>query len=88
METPQVVARDLIARASARALARGRRVTDDAAAVEGLGRSGSAIALLENPHPNPKLTTPADLIYVEFLLRQTPPDRAFAEFLPRPREGG
>jgi len=88
METPQVFARGLIARAYARALARGRRVTDDAGAVEVLGRSAPAVALLENPHPNLKLTTPADLIQVEFLLRQTPPDRAFAEFLPRPREGG
>jgi 2-C-methyl-D-erythritol 4-phosphate cytidylyltransferase len=69
METPQVFPRGLIARAYARALARGRRVTDDAAAVELLGPRGAAVALLENPHPNPKLTTPADLAYVEFLLR-------------------
>lgn len=67
METPQVFARDLVGRAYARAQARGLRVTDDAAAVELLGRP---VALLENPHPNPKLTTPSDLGYVEFLLRQ------------------
>jgi 2-C-methyl-D-erythritol 4-phosphate cytidylyltransferase len=66
METPQVFARDLIVRAYARAQARGLRLTDDAAAVEGLRHP---LALLENPHPNPKLTTPADLAYVEFLLR-------------------
>jgi 2-C-methyl-D-erythritol 4-phosphate cytidylyltransferase len=72
METPQVFPRALIVRAYARAQARGRRVTDDAAAVELLGRSGPAIALLENPHPNPKLTTPADLAYVEYLLRSRP----------------
>ena len=69
METPQVFARGLIDRAYARALAQGRRVTDDAAAVELLGPGAPAIELLENPHPNPKLTTPADLAYVEFLLR-------------------
>ncbi len=63
METPQVFARDLIVRAYAK-LGR-RRVTDDAAAVELLKRP---IALLENPHPNPKLTTPTDLDYLEFLL--------------------
>lgn len=63
METPQVFARDLIVRAYAR-LGR-RRVTDDAAAVELLRHP---IALLENPHPNPKLTTPADLPLLEFLL--------------------
>ena len=65
METPQVFARDLIVRAYARVQARGLRITDDAAAVEQLGHP---VALLENPHPNPKLTTPADLAYLEFLL--------------------
>jgi 2-C-methyl-D-erythritol 4-phosphate cytidylyltransferase len=65
METPQVFARDLVMRAYARAERRGERLTDDAAAVELLGHP---VALLENPHPNPKLTTPADLAYVEFLL--------------------
>ena len=72
METPQVFPRALIIRAYARALARGRRVTADAAAVERLGRSGPGVELLENPHPNPKLTTPADLAYVEYLLRSRP----------------
>lgn len=65
METPQVFARDLIVRAYARVAARGLAITDDAAAVETLGQP---VALLENPHPNPKLTTPADLRYLEFLL--------------------
>jgi 2-C-methyl-D-erythritol 4-phosphate cytidylyltransferase len=65
METPQAFERGLILRAYA--LVRKRRVciTDDAAAVELLGRP---VALLENPHPNPKLTFPADLAYMEFLL--------------------
>jgi 2-C-methyl-D-erythritol 4-phosphate cytidylyltransferase len=67
METPQVFERALIARAYAKVQADKRRVTDDAAAVELLGHS---VALLENPHPNPKLTTPADLPYLEFLLGQ------------------
>lgn len=70
METPQVFARDLIVRAYDRVQARDRHVTDDAQAVEQLGRP---IALLENPLPNPKITTPADLEYLEFLLgRQSP----------------
>ncbi|MDR1010372.1 MAG: 2-C-methyl-D-erythritol 4-phosphate cytidylyltransferase [Opitutaceae bacterium] len=64
METPQVFARDLITRAYARILGRALRITDDAAAVELLGHP---VALLENPHPNPKLTTPADLSYFEFV---------------------
>ena len=65
METPQVFDRELISRAYARVQARGLHITDDAQAVEQLGHP---IALLENPHPNPKLTTPADFRYLEFLL--------------------
>ena len=65
METPQVFSRDLVARAYARVAKKGLSITDDAQAVEQLGHP---IALLENPHPNPKLTTPADLAYVEYLL--------------------
>jgi 2-C-methyl-D-erythritol 4-phosphate cytidylyltransferase len=65
METPQVFSRELIDRAYARVQARGLRVTDDAAAVEGLKHP---VALLENNHPNPKLTTPADLPWFEYLL--------------------
>ncbi len=64
-ETPQVFSRELIVRAYAKARRKGRRVIDDAAAVELLKHP---VALLENPHPNPKLTTPADLPYLEFLL--------------------
>ncbi len=68
METPQVFARDLICRAYAKATAKKLRLTDDAAAVELLNHP---VALLENTQPNPKLTTPADLGYLEFLLAQT-----------------
>ncbi len=65
METPQVFSRDLIDRAYTRVRERGLRVTDDAAAVELLKHP---VALLENPYPNPKLTTPADLLWFEYLL--------------------
>lgn len=65
METPQVFARDLIARAYGHIAAKKIAVTDDAQAVE---RLGHPIALLENTFPNPKLTHPADLAYLEFLL--------------------
>ena len=65
METPQVFSRKLICRAYARVAERKLTITDDAAAVELLKHP---IALLENPYPNPKLTTPADLAYLEFLL--------------------
>lgn len=71
METPQVFSRELIARAYERVAARDLRITDDAQAVELLRHP---VALLENPHPNPKLTTPADLQHLEFLLsREAPP---------------
>jgi 2-C-methyl-D-erythritol 4-phosphate cytidylyltransferase len=69
METPQVFSRDLIVRAYGRAMSRGLQVTDDAAAVDALGRT---VALLENSRPNIKLTTPQDLAYLEFLLAGRP----------------
>jgi 2-C-methyl-D-erythritol 4-phosphate cytidylyltransferase len=69
METPQVFSRDLIARAYARVTARKLHITDDAQAVEQLGHP---IALLENGSLNPKLTRPADLDYLEFLLARNP----------------
>ncbi len=67
METPQVFSRDLICRGYAAVQRRGRRITDDAQAVEDLGRP---VTFVENLHPNPKLTTAADLAYLEFLLRR------------------
>ena len=65
METPQVFSKDLITRAYARVSRLGVKVTDDAAAVELLGHP---VALLENEHPNQKLTSPGDLACLEFLL--------------------
>jgi 2-C-methyl-D-erythritol 4-phosphate cytidylyltransferase len=65
METPQVFAKDLIIEAYAKVATKKLRITDDASAVELLKHP---VALLENTHPNPKLTTPADLAYAEFLV--------------------
>jgi 2-C-methyl-D-erythritol 4-phosphate cytidylyltransferase len=65
METPQVFSKALIERAYREVCERGLVVTDDAAAVELLGLP---VALLENTHPNLKLTSPKDLSYLEFLL--------------------
>jgi 2-C-methyl-D-erythritol 4-phosphate cytidylyltransferase len=67
METPQVFARDLIEAAYAKVAATKVVVTDDASAVDLLKRP---VALLENEHPNLKLTTPQDLAHLEFLLAQ------------------
>jgi len=65
METPQVFAKDLIIEAYAKVAKKKLRITDDASALELLKHP---VALLENTHPNPKLTTPADLAYAEFLV--------------------
>jgi 2-C-methyl-D-erythritol 4-phosphate cytidylyltransferase len=65
METPQVFARDLIVTAYEKVAKKKLRITDDAAAVELLKHP---VAILENPHANPKLTTPADLPWFEYLL--------------------
>ncbi len=67
METPQVFERDLIVRAYARVAKYKLPITDDAQAIEGLRHP---VALLENPHPNPKLTTPADLDWCNYLARK------------------
>jgi len=69
METPQVFSKALIERAYRRVAARKLLVTDDAAAVELLGHP---VALLENTHPNLKLTSPKDLPQLEFLLAPAP----------------
>jgi 2-C-methyl-D-erythritol 4-phosphate cytidylyltransferase len=69
METPQVFSRKLIERAYARVAKRKLVVTDDAAAVDLLGRP---VALLENNQPNLKLTSPMDLALLEFLLAPPP----------------
>lgn len=64
METPQVFSRELIVKAYGVVIARKLKITDDAAAVEVLKHP---VALLENTYPNPKLTTPADLPFFEYL---------------------
>lgn len=67
METPQVFRLSLILPAYESAHAQGLNLTDDTAAVEA---AGVAVALVESPNPNPKLTMAADLAYLEFLLGQ------------------
>ena len=75
METPQVFSRELIVRAYAKVAAKKLRITDDASAIELLKHP---VALLENTYPNPKITTPADLPYLEFLLSQAGSKAPFA----------
>jgi len=71
METPQVFAAYLIVKAYAKVARGKKKITDDASAVELLK---PPVAMLENPPPNPKLTTPHDLPYFEFLLGQSAAD--------------
>lgn len=65
VETPQAFDRRLIVRAYDVVKQRGLRVTDDTQAVEA---AGGWVAIVENPGPNPKITSPADIALVEHLL--------------------
>jgi 2-C-methyl-D-erythritol 4-phosphate cytidylyltransferase len=67
VQTPQTVRFSLLREAYAKVLADGIVVTDEAAAVERLGRN---VRLVETPFLNLKVTTPNDLTTVEALLRQ------------------
>lgn len=66
VETPQVFSRDLIVTAYQKVRAAGLHVTDDTSALEA---SGHPVTLIESRTPNPKLTTPADLAYLEYLVK-------------------
>ncbi|MDQ8203015.1 2-C-methyl-D-erythritol 4-phosphate cytidylyltransferase [Pelagicoccus sp. SDUM812003] len=68
METPQTFRRALILEAYQRIVAENRPITDDLSAIESLGQP---VVFIDNQRPNPKLTTPADLPYLEFLLSQS-----------------
>lgn len=67
METPQAFQADLIRDAYERVQDSQSEITDDLSAIEPLG---VAVRLIENDGPNPKLTTPKDIDYVDFLIRK------------------
>lgn len=67
-ETPQVFRRATLERALARARDEGFVGTDEASLVERLGEV--PIAAVEAAAPNPKVTVPADLALVEWLLER------------------
>lgn len=71
METPQAFDLSLIADAYRVVIQRGLSITDDLSALELAGNH--PVSLLENPHPNPKITRPADLAYAGFLLQNRKP---------------
>ncbi|MBI3881514.1 MAG: 2-C-methyl-D-erythritol 4-phosphate cytidylyltransferase [Verrucomicrobia bacterium] len=67
VQTPQTFRVSIIRRALATARERGLVLTDDTAACELIGQP---VRLVESATPNPKVTVPADLPYVELLLRE------------------
>lgn len=66
VQTPQVFEASLLKAALQSALERDDSVTDDASAVERLGK---AVFLVEGEEENLKITTPADLILAEAIVR-------------------
>jgi 2-C-methyl-D-erythritol 4-phosphate cytidylyltransferase len=68
VQTPQTFRVEVIRRALAAARERRLRVTDDTAACELIGQ---AVQLVCVPGPNPKVTVPDDVPYVEMLINQS-----------------
>jgi 2-C-methyl-D-erythritol 4-phosphate cytidylyltransferase len=65
VQTPQTFRLEVIRRALAEVRQRGLLVTDDTAACELIRQP---VKLVASPEPNPKVTRPEDLPYIEFLL--------------------
>ena len=66
VQTPQTFRVEVIRRALAAARERGLVLTDDTAACELIGQP---VRLVESAAPNPKVTVPADLPFLELLLK-------------------
>jgi 2-C-methyl-D-erythritol 4-phosphate cytidylyltransferase len=66
VQTPQTFRVEIIRRALKAVREKGLQVTDDTAACEAIGQR---VKLVHVPGPNPKVTVPADVAYVEMLLR-------------------
>jgi 2-C-methyl-D-erythritol 4-phosphate cytidylyltransferase len=66
METPQVFEVRLLRKAYEAVADWNLTITDEVSALEAIG---IPVKLIESHHPNPKITTPADLILAEALLR-------------------
>jgi 2-C-methyl-D-erythritol 4-phosphate cytidylyltransferase len=67
VQTPQTFRLEIIRRALAEVRSRGFIVTDDTAACEMIGQP---VRLVCCTQPNPKVTRPEDLLYVDCLLKQ------------------
>lgn len=68
LQTPQTFQYPLIREAYQKAVEANLQLTDDTSA---LAEQGGKVHLMENLDPNPKLTTPADLPLLEYLLKQS-----------------
>ena len=68
METPQAFAFKNILKAYQNVIKKKLTITDDTAA---LATIGYKTTLVPNKHPNPKLTAPSDLAYIEQLLKNS-----------------
>jgi 2-C-methyl-D-erythritol 4-phosphate cytidylyltransferase len=68
VQTPQTFRVEVIRRALGEVRRRELLVTDDTAACELIGQP---VRLVVSTHPNPKVTRPEDLPYIEHLLRET-----------------
>jgi 2-C-methyl-D-erythritol 4-phosphate cytidylyltransferase len=66
VQTPQSFRVEVICKALGLARQKGLRLTDETAACELIGQP---VRLIESATPNPKVTVPADVPYVELLLR-------------------
>ena len=65
VQTPQTFRVEVIRRALAKVREKGMQVTDDTAACELIGQP---VRLVPGKEPNPKVTVPDDVPYVEMLL--------------------
>lgn len=68
VQTPQTFQLKIIQHALSEVRQRGQLVTDDTAACDLIGQP---VQLVASPQPNPKVTRPEDLPYVELLLQQS-----------------
>lgn len=66
VETPQCFQLEILRRALTEVRSRGLVVTDDTAACEYIGQQ---VELVSNGEPNPKVTAPGDLPWIQHLLR-------------------
>ncbi|MCX7721982.1 MAG: 2-C-methyl-D-erythritol 4-phosphate cytidylyltransferase [Verrucomicrobiae bacterium] len=72
VQTPQTFRVEIIKRAVSEARRRGLQLSDDTAACELINQP---VKLVIDARPNPKLTRPEDLPYIEFLLKREAADQ-------------